>query len=81
MTTITVARKGGQVAIAADSLVTFGETRLSHGYEANDKLFRVGASWFGLAGTTAHFSVLRRALSPRVLWWVLTGRGSAKLRG
>ena len=33
MTTITVARKGGQVAIAADSLVTFGETRLSHGYE------------------------------------------------
>jgi ATP-dependent protease HslVU (ClpYQ) peptidase subunit len=63
MTTITVARKGGQVAIAADSLVTFGETRLSHGYEANDKLFRVGASWFGLAGTTAHFSVLRRALS------------------
>jgi ATP-dependent HslUV protease, peptidase subunit HslV len=63
MTTITVVRKGGQVAIAADSLVTFGETRLSHGYEANDKLFRVGGTWFGLAGTTAHFSVLRRALS------------------
>jgi ATP-dependent protease HslVU (ClpYQ) peptidase subunit len=63
MTTITVARKGGQVAIAADALVTFGETRLAHGYEANEKLFRVGGSWFGLAGTTAHFAVLRRALA------------------
>ena len=34
-------RKGGQVAIAADTLVTFGDTRLSHGYEANDKVFAV----------------------------------------
>ena len=39
MTTVVVARKGGQVAIAGDSLVTFGDTRLAHGYEANDKLF------------------------------------------
>ncbi|MBI3367286.1 MAG: MFS transporter [Burkholderiales bacterium] len=62
MTTITVARKGGQVAIAADALVTFGDTRLAHGYEANDKLFRIGDSWIGMAGTTAHFPVLRRAL-------------------
>ena len=62
MTTICVARRGGQVAIAADSLVTFGDTRLLHGYEANDKLFRVGNSWFGMAGTTAHFPVLRKAL-------------------
>jgi len=62
MTTVTVVRKGGQVAIAADTLVTFGETRLAHGYEANDKLFRVGDSWIGAAGTTAHFPVLRKAL-------------------
>jgi ATP-dependent HslUV protease, peptidase subunit HslV len=62
MTTIAVARKGGQVAIAADSLVTFGDTRLAHGYEANDKVFRIGASWVGMAGTTAHFPVLRKAL-------------------
>ncbi len=62
MTTIAVARKGGQVAIATDSLVTFGDTRLPHGYEANDKVFRIGASWVGMAGTTAHFPVLRKAL-------------------
>ena len=63
MTTICVARMAGQVAIAADALVTFGDTRLAHGYEANDKLFRVGDSWFGMSGTTAHFPVLRKALS------------------
>jgi len=62
MTTICVACKAGQVAIAADALVTFGDTRLAHGYEANDKVFRVGDSWIGMAGTTAHFPVLRRAL-------------------
>ena len=63
MTTVVVARKGGTVAIAADTLVTFGDTRLAHGYEANQKLFKVGDSWIGMAGTTAHFPVLRRALA------------------
>jgi ATP-dependent HslUV protease, peptidase subunit HslV len=63
MTTVVVARKGGTVAIAADTLVTFGDTRLAHGYEANLKLFKVGDSWIGMAGTTAHFPVLRRALA------------------
>jgi ATP-dependent protease HslVU (ClpYQ) peptidase subunit len=63
MTTVVVVRKGGTVAIAGDSLVTFGDTRLAHGYEANEKLFRVGNSWIGMAGTTAHFPVLRRALT------------------
>jgi ATP-dependent HslUV protease, peptidase subunit HslV len=62
MTTVVVARKGGMVAIAADTLVTFGDTRLAHGYEANLKLFKVGDSWIGMAGTTAHFPVLRRVL-------------------
>ena len=62
MTTVTVVRKGGQVAIAADALVTFGDTRLSHGYELNQKVFRIGASYIGMSGTTAHFPVLRKAL-------------------
>ncbi|HEY1392295.1 MAG TPA: MFS transporter [Methylibium sp.] len=62
MTTVVVARKNGQLAIAADSLVTFGDTRLAHGYESNDKLFRVDDSYLGLAGTVAHFPVLRKAL-------------------
>ena len=63
MTTVVIVRKNGTVALAADTLVTFGDTRLAHGYEANDKLFRVGDSWIGMAGTTAHFPVLRRALA------------------
>ena len=62
MTTVVVVRKGGQVAIAGDSLVTFGDTRLAHGYEQNEKLFKVGDNWIGMSGTTAHFPVLRRAL-------------------
>ncbi len=63
MTTVVVVRKDNQVAIAADSLVTFGDTRLGHGYEANEKLFKVGDSWIGMSGTTAHFPVLRKALA------------------
>ena len=30
MTTVVVVRKGGQIAMAADTLVTFGDTRLAH---------------------------------------------------
>jgi ATP-dependent HslUV protease, peptidase subunit HslV len=63
MTTVVVVRKDDTVAIAADTLVTFGDTRLAHGYEANLKLFKVGDSWIGMAGTTAHFPVLCRALT------------------
>ena len=62
MTTVTVVRKNGQIAIAADTLVTFGDTRLAHGYESNQKVFRVGDSYVGMSGTTAHFPVLRKAL-------------------
>jgi len=39
MTTIVVVKKNRQIAIASDALVTFGETRLPHGYEVNDKIF------------------------------------------
>jgi ATP-dependent HslUV protease, peptidase subunit HslV len=63
VTTVVVTRHGNTVSIAADSLVTFGDTRLPHGYEANEKLFKVGDSWIGMAGTVAHFPVLRRALN------------------
>jgi ATP-dependent protease HslVU (ClpYQ) peptidase subunit len=62
VSTVVVARKGRSVAIASDSLVTFGDTRLPDGYEANTKLFRVGDSWIGAVGSIAHVPVLRRAL-------------------
>ncbi len=67
MTTVVVVQKAGQVAIAADTLVTFGDTRLAHRYEANSKLFRLdtpaGPSYIGMAGSVAHFPVLRRAMT------------------
>jgi ATP-dependent protease HslVU (ClpYQ) peptidase subunit len=67
VTTVVVVQKAGQVAIAADTLVTFGDTRLAHRYEANSKLFRLdtpaGPSYIGMAGSVAHFPVLRRAMT------------------
>lgn len=63
MTTCVVVRKGREIAIASDSLVTFGDTRLSNAYEANNKIFRVGESYITLAGTAAHFPVMRKLLS------------------
>jgi ATP-dependent protease HslVU (ClpYQ) peptidase subunit len=67
VTTVVVARKGGQIAIAADTLVTFGDTRLAHRFEDNTKIFRIdtdaGPSYIGMAGTVAHFPVLRKALA------------------
>jgi ATP-dependent protease HslVU (ClpYQ) peptidase subunit len=62
LSTVVVARKGGTLAIASDSLVTFGETRLPPGYEANDKMFSVAGSMVGAVGSTAHLPVLRQAL-------------------
>jgi ATP-dependent HslUV protease, peptidase subunit HslV len=62
MSTVVVVRKGGTVAIGSDALVTFGEMRLPHGYEANSKIFEVGGSYIGAVGSTAHFPVLRQAL-------------------
>ena len=67
MTTVVVVRKAGQIAIAADTLATFGDTRLAHRFEDNTKIFRVdtdtGVSYIGMAGTVAHFPVLRKAMA------------------
>ncbi|TAM39474.1 MAG: MFS transporter [Burkholderiaceae bacterium] len=67
MTTVVVVKKAGHTAIAADTLVTFGDTRLGHRFEANSKLFKVdtlaGLNYVGIAGTAAHFPVLRKAMT------------------
>lgn len=67
MTTLVVVRKAGQMVIAADTLVTFGDTRLNHRFESNSKIFKVdtpdGSSYIGMAGTVAHFPVLRKAMA------------------
>ena len=67
MTTLVVVKKAGQVVMAADTLVTFGDTALPQRYEANSKIFKVdtpaGISYVGMAGTVAHFPVLRKAMA------------------
>ncbi len=68
MTTLVVVKKAGQIAIAADTLVTFGDTSLTHRFEANSKIFKVdapvvGTSYIGMAGTVAHFPALRKAMA------------------
>lgn len=63
MTTCVVVKKGNEIAIAADTLVTFGDLRLSQTYESNDKIFQVGDSYVAMEGTTAHFPVMRKLLA------------------
>ena len=67
MTTLVVVKKAGQVVMAADTLVTFGDTALAHRFESNSKIFKVdgpaGISYVGMAGTVAHFPALRKAMA------------------
>ena len=64
MTTIAVAKKNGEVAIAADSLTTFGDIRLPrHHKRAHDKLLHMHASHIGICGSSAHHLVLESAIA------------------
>lgn len=77
MTTLVIVKKAGQVAIAADTLVTFGDTRLASRFEANSKILRLdtpqGVSYVGMAGSVAHFPVLRKAINTLPIEQVLLG--------
>lgn len=64
MTTIAVAKKNGEVAIAADSLTTFGDIRLPrHHKRAHDKLLHMHGSHLGICGSSAHHLVLESAIA------------------
>ena len=63
MTTIVVVRKGGNAVIAADSLTTFGTTRLAPAYDRHpQKITTYGDSFLGVAGSAAHQLVLENLL-------------------
>ncbi|MEM1056486.1 MAG: MFS transporter [Bacteroidota bacterium] len=67
MSTLTAVRKGPTVAIAAESLTTFEDTRLPIDNDAApEKIFAVetvaGTAYVGVVGYTAHFLVLQQAL-------------------
>jgi ATP-dependent protease HslVU (ClpYQ) peptidase subunit len=63
MTTIVAVKKNGMAAIAADSLTTFGDTRLGRQYKGeHDKILRIDGSWIGLCGSSAHHLVISSLL-------------------
>jgi ATP-dependent protease HslVU (ClpYQ) peptidase subunit len=64
MSTLTVVRKDRQVAMAADALTTFEETKLPPANDAApEKIVRIGDALVGIVGYTAHFLVLQRAMA------------------
>lgn len=64
MTTIVAVKKGGTVAIAADSLTTFGDTRLGRQYKGqHDKILHIRDSYIGICGSSAHHLVLENVLN------------------
>ncbi len=64
MTTIVVVRKGGTAVIAADSLTTFGTTRLAPAYDRHpQKITAYADSFLGVAGSAAHQLVLENLLA------------------
>lgn len=64
MTTIVAVRKNGLAAIAADTLTTFGNTRLHARQDAShDKILRIGDSYIGVCGSAAHHLVLASLLA------------------
>jgi ATP-dependent HslUV protease subunit HslV len=64
MTTLVAVRKKGEIAIAADSLTTFGDTRLSAQFDrTSDKIVRYKGTYIGLCGSAAHQLVFESLLA------------------
>jgi ATP-dependent protease HslVU (ClpYQ) peptidase subunit len=64
MTTLVAVRKNNEIVIAADSLTTFGDTRLPPDYDRNpDKIVRYRDTYIGLCGSAAHQLVFQNLLA------------------
>src|SRR6266481_7940397 len=64
MTTLVVVRKNNEVAIAADSLTTFGDTRMSAQFDSTyDKIVHHKDTYIGLCGSAAHQLVFESLLA------------------
>jgi ATP-dependent HslUV protease subunit HslV len=64
MTTLVAVRKNDEIAIAADSLTTFGDTRLSAQYDRTpDKIVQYRGTYIGLCGSAAHQLVFQSLLA------------------
>ena len=59
MSTVVVVKKAGKICIAADSLTSFGDLKLSSYYDAaHDKIIRYDENYLGVVGSAAHQLVL-----------------------
>lgn len=64
MTTIVAVKKNGQVAIASESLTTFGDLRLRRHYKGEyEKILHLHDSYIGICGSSAHHLVISNVLS------------------
>lgn len=63
MTTLVAVRKHDEIAIAADSLTTFGDVRLPATFDRSyDKIVRYDDTYIGLCGSAAHQLVFESLL-------------------
>ena len=63
MTTLVAVRKHDQIAIAADSLTTFGDVRLAADHDKSfDKIVAYRGNYIGLCGSAAHQLVFESLL-------------------
>ncbi len=64
MTTIVAVRKNDEITIAADSLTTFGDTRLTAQYDRTpEKILHYRGNYIGLCGSAAHQLVFESLLA------------------
>ncbi len=64
MTTLVAVRKNDEIAIAADSLTTFGDTRLTAQYDrSSEKIVHYKGTYIGLCGSAAHQLVFQSLLA------------------
>ena len=60
MSIIVVVKKAGKAVIAADTMSSFGDTKVSATYTGNrSKIVKCGETYLGLAGASAHNNVFR----------------------
>jgi len=64
MTTLVAVRKNDEIAIAGDSLTTFGDTRLPAAFDKSfDKIVQHRGTYVGLCGSAAHQLVFESVLA------------------
>jgi len=68
MSTIVIVKKNGKACIAADSLTTFGDLRMSSDMDAaHDKVQSYGEGYIGIVGSAAHSLVVESVIAHKKL--------------